>query len=119
MILPIGNWGLWSDLLEDYEASSTYYSESINITETPIEWTWTYSYQSSSDELAGQEGIATFRKSDGVLTYYQHAGFNNMRTKYFEYGITPVGIIPQMAVQLALAGLIVGIIALVIIYKKR
>jgi hypothetical protein len=42
-----------------------------------------------------------------------------MRTKYFEYEITPVGIIPQITVQLALAGLIVGIIALVIIYKKR
>lgn len=119
MILPVGNWILWSNLLEDYEASSTYHSESVNITETFSTWTWTHSSQYYSDELTGEDGTATFRKTDGVLSYFRYAGLNNMGNKYFEYEITEVGIIPQMGVYLALAGVIVGIIAVAVLYKKR
>lgn len=119
VILPIGNWVLWSSLLEDYESSSTFHFESINTTETQSTWTWTHSSQFNSDELTGGEGTATFRKADGVLLYFNSVGLNNMGNKYFEYEITQKSSIPRVWMYIALAGMIVCIIALIIVYRKR
>ena len=119
VIMPIGNWALWSNLLEDFEERSLIYFDSINITETPTTWSWTRSTQYSSDELTGGETSVSFRKSDGVLVYFYSAGLNNYGNKYFEYELTQLGIVSQMGIYLALAGVIVVFIAIIIVYKKR
>ncbi|MFW9798738.1 MAG: hypothetical protein ACFFE2_17005 [Candidatus Thorarchaeota archaeon] len=121
VIIPIGNWTLWSVLLSDYENRTTiYFSESLNITENERTWSWSYYVRFSSNDMTGREGTATFRKSDGVLLHLHMVSVNNLGVVHSEYEITQLSPIDRGIMYVTLAGLgIIILVCLVIVYKKR
>ena len=120
MIVPTGNWALWTTLLEDWESMSTHHIESITVSESFSTWTWTRVSQFDSTDLWGEDGTATFRKSDGVLTYFRDTGINGTGDKYFEYEVTLLDAGLPMEVFLAAGGVaVVLVVAVMILLKKR
>ena len=120
MIVPVGNWSLWSVLLEDYAANtSLFHYDSINISETATSWTWIASSQFAETNQVSREETATFRKSDGVLNNYHLISFYSYGDKKGEYRITRAGYFPQLGTYLLLVGFGVAIVAAVILYRKK
>jgi len=119
MIHPVGNWALWATLLEEWESRSTNYIESITISETLSRWTWTRHSQITDTDLLGEDGTATFQKSDGVLTYFRDTGFDGSGDKYFEYEVTLLNAGLPMEDIIAVGGVVVVLVVVIVVCLKR
>ncbi len=118
MIVPVGNWILWSSLLKKYVADSFLF-DSINTTETATSWTWTAINYFLESQNISREETATFRKSDGVLSNYQLVFFNSDGFPNFEYRLTLASYFTGIGAYLLAGGFIVAIVAAVILYRKK
>jgi hypothetical protein len=112
LIIPSGNWNLWSSLVEN-----RYGAGSINITETSTSWMWTsVSQQHGASMLIIS---ATFQKSNGVLSYYGITHFTSEGDEDFVYRITGTTIFITIGPYLLAIVYIVALMAVVILYKKK
>ena len=119
LIVPTGNWSLWSDLLGIFIADHPFVYNSINTTETAISWTWIANSYYDYPTLRSLEEVATFRKSDGVLSYYQLTLFATEGDKDYEFIIQQTDFFTQTGPYLLLGGCIVALTAAVILYRKK
>ena len=119
MIHPVGNWALWTTLLEEWESQSTHYIEDITISESFSTWTWTRDSQFDDIDLLGEDGTATFRKSNGVLTYYRDTGFDATGSKYFEYEVTMLNAGLPLEDMIAVGGIAVILVVVIVVCIKK
>lgn len=112
LIIPTGNWNLWSSLVEN-----RYGVGSINITETSTSWTWTLVSQRRDASILVVS--STFRKSNGVLSYYGITQFTSEGDEDFVYRITGMTIFITIGPYLLTIVYIVAIVAAFILYKKK
>ena len=119
LIVPTGNWSLWSALLGIFIADHPFVYNSINTTETAISWTWIANSYYDYPTLRSLEEVATFRKSDGVLSYYQLTLFATEGDKDYEFIIRQTDFFTQTGPYLLLGGCIVALTAAVILYRKK
>jgi hypothetical protein len=119
LVLPIGNWALWTTLLENVIFHEEAEYSLIDASESSS--TWSYLARYGGNDMFSGDGTATYLKDNGVLTYYNWVAYNEAGSPIYEYEISRVGCEPvSLVFILGLGGIgLVVVIVIVLFAKKR
>jgi hypothetical protein len=119
LMLPIGNWTLWTTIIEAIEHPTADYAtfDAVQYSES-----WSYSADYGGAEIPHDQGSATYLKADGVMTRFDWKVWDAMGSPLFEYHVTRAGYegsFPVILVTLAGIGVAAVVIVVVAYVLKR
>ncbi len=119
MVFPAGNWSLWTYLFNEIEPNPAYDYDVVSVADTLTTWSW--SVNKGGSGMFGENGIVTFLKSDGALTYFRWTGLFENGSTCYEYEIQQLGFGLPLELTLALAGVagILVVAVVVVLYRRR
>ena len=117
LMLPIGNWTMWTSIIEAIEHPTADYATFDAGGSSSV---WSYSAEYGGEYIPHDQGSASYLRADGVMTRFDWKSWDAMGSPLFEYHITRVGYeggFPIILVAVAVLG--IAAIVLIVFVKRR
>ncbi len=117
----VGNWTLYTELVEDYWASREIYDYVVDIEETSTVWNATITVYHVGSILYSRSAYS-FTKSTGILRHSYFVRYVGGDENEFDYYLNLTRVNNQSGTEIVLvlsAGAIIGIVVILIALKKR
>ncbi|NHJ12891.1 MAG: hypothetical protein EAX95_04405 [Candidatus Thorarchaeota archaeon] len=116
MIVPVGNWTLWTSLFEAMEPDNPLTEIAVQVEDESS--TWSYVYSSTTD-LHSEMGQASYDKETGILADFLWSGYSEGE-KYFEYEVHLLGrgLTPEIIIAIVGGGAVLALVIILAIRRK-